>query len=678
MPDPAWSVSPPGRQLDGQLFLSAAQTPSVRTRFADYGPLTWGVIEPILVPMNTRVRWLLLVALAGLLGPAAPQASGQANPNWVEVRSAHFVVSSNAGETQARQIAEQFEQIRQVFHDSFARLRVDPPQPVVIVAAHDEATMRMWTPDEFEGERHVHPAGVFHSDGEKDYVVMRLDAPGITAFHTVYHEYTHALLHLNFNHVPLWLSEGLAEFFGNSTLGPQGARTGTADKSHLNILGKNEWLSIEALLDVKEDSPYYNEENPASIFYAESWAVVHYLLLDPEARRKQLLNKFLLAWDQSGDQIAAGRQAFGDFGPFGETIRKYVRSRDWNVGVALPARESTVGSYAVRNLSPGEVLTLRGDLMMHRGLLHQAGPLVKQAVELEPRLAAAHTALGFFYFRDSDFAAADEEMSKAIELGSTDFLAFYCHGVLLLRDVSATEEATQKARTSLENAARLNPAYAPTFEALTQAYSRSADTQRKALEAAQTAVNLEPDARTYQFGLAYVLLNNGRAAEAGAVAQKLLASAGSAEDTQAAHRLLDTVEEEQQWQKESEEQDSLDAGRADDAPKTGMASPPDAAPAHAAISRRQLGPPEWMAVDGAITAIDCAHSPEVVMTLSLAKGPLSFHTGDFQRVGVSGVSQKTTPGLDTCKQWTGRRVKVWFRLVQDKDYLGEIIKIYFY
>jgi hypothetical protein len=34
--------------------------------------------------------------------------------------------------------------------------------------------------------------------------------------------------------------------------------------------------------------------------------------------------------------------------------------------------------------------------------------------------------------------------------------------------------------------------------------------------------------------------------------------------------------------------------------------------------------------------------------------------------------------LESCKRWAGRRVKVWFRLVQDKDYLGEISKIYFY
>ena len=213
------------------------------------------------------------------------------------------MVASNAGESAARGVAEDFEQIRSLFHTTFQELRIDPGQPVVILAARDEATMQMLAPEEGGGEQHIRPAGLFHSDGEKDYVVLRLDAQGTTAYHTVYHEYTHELLHLNFSGIPLWLSEGVAEFFGNSTLGAQEARTGTVDKTHLYILSKNEWLPMETLLDVRESSTYYNEKNLASVFYAESWAVVHYLLLDPEARRQQLLKKFLAHWDSSGDRV---------------------------------------------------------------------------------------------------------------------------------------------------------------------------------------------------------------------------------------------------------------------------------------------------------------------------------------------------------------------------------------
>jgi len=82
----------------------------------------------------------------------------------------------------------------------FPELRIDPAQPIVILAARDEATMKMLAPEEWGGEGTYVP-GLFHSDGEKDYVVLRLDAQGTTAYHTVYHEYTHALMHLNFSRI---------------------------------------------------------------------------------------------------------------------------------------------------------------------------------------------------------------------------------------------------------------------------------------------------------------------------------------------------------------------------------------------------------------------------------------------------------------------------------------------
>src|ERR1700730_11715950 len=258
---------------------------------------------------------IVLLAALSVAGPCA--SSADLSPTWVEVRSEHFMVASNAGESDARRIADQFERVRSIFHHAFRNFRVDPLQPIVILAARDEATMKILAPDEWEREGHVHPAGRFRSDGDKDYVVLRLDAEGTTAFHTIYHEYTHAMLHLNFQRLPLWLSEGLAEFFGNSTLGDQDVRTGTVDKTHVYILNKNEWLPIKTLLSVTETSPYYNEKNPASIFYAESWAVTHYLLLDPGARREQLLNKFVAAWDKSGEATEAGGEAFGDLERFG-------------------------------------------------------------------------------------------------------------------------------------------------------------------------------------------------------------------------------------------------------------------------------------------------------------------------------------------------------------------------
>jgi tetratricopeptide (TPR) repeat protein len=601
--------------------------------------------------------------------------------SWTEVRTPHFVVASDAGETAARGVATDFEQIRALFHATFPQLRVDPPQPIRIIVTRVEATMRMITPDEWGGPEHVHPSGVFHSDGEKDYIVLRLDAEGTTAFHTSYHEYTHSLMHLNFSRLPLWVREGVAEFFGNSLLSEEKATTGTVDRGHVYVLGKNEWMPMESLFRVTESSPFYNETSPASVFYAESWATVHYLLLDPEARRVELFNKYLVAWDSGADAVAAGRTALGDLKTFEAAVKKYVGQANWRPGVELPGLAGLqAASWQVRTLAPPEVLALRGDYFTHRRMMDEARPLLEEAAKTGPEIAGVREALGYFYFRNSDFVEAQEEMKRAIALGAEDFIPYFVLGSLELRDVAESEDDVRDARKNLERAAELNPVFAPAFEALTQAYSRSAETQGKALAAAETAVKLDPESRSYRMNLAYTLLNNGRTAQARAVAEKLEATAESEDEKRSARSVLEAIADEEEWKKAGiSEGATTEFGP----PGGGAAAPPktegtNSGAEGAVVSHRQLGPPEWMAVEGSIAAVDCARSPEITLTVNLPRGPMDFHAKDFGAVSVSGQSAAAVPAISSCRSWAGRNVKIWFRMAQGRGFLGEIMRIYFY
>ncbi|HUE44580.1 MAG TPA: DUF1570 domain-containing protein [Candidatus Sulfotelmatobacter sp.] len=614
--------------------------------------------------------------MGGAGAQKAATAVAAENAGWTEVRSPHFVVTSNAGEIAARSVASDFEQIRGLFHATFPGLRVDPAQPIRIIVARDEATMRMITPDEWGGPEHVHPSGVFHSDGEKDYVVLRLDAEGTTAFHTSYHEYTHSLMHLNFSHLPLWVREGVAEFFGNSLLSETKATTGTVDRGHLFVLSKNEWLPMETLFQVSETSPFYNEKNQASVFYAESWATVHYLLLDPEARRADLLKKYLVSWDSGADAVSAGQTALGDLHAFELAVKKYVGQANWRPGVVLPGLAGMQeASWKVRTMAPAEVLALRGDYFTHRRMMDEARPLLEEAVKSGPEIATTHEALGFFYFRNSDFAEAQGEMQRAIALGADDFVPYFTLGSLELRNVVESDDDIRDARKSLERAAELNPMFAPTFEALTQAYSRSAETQGKALAAAETAVKLDAESRSYRVNLAYTLLNNGQTERARAVAEKLEATAASKDDERSARSVLEAIADEEEWEKLGV---SEGVTREFGPPGTDSAATAGSASGTAPVSRRQLGPPEWMAVDGSIAAIDCARSPELTLTLNLPRGPMDFHAKDFGAVSVSGQSAASVPAVASCKNWTGRNVKIWFRMAQGQGFLGEIMRVYFY
>jgi Flp pilus assembly protein TadD len=583
------------------------------------------------------------------------------------------VVSTNSGEKEARRIADQFEQIRSLFHAAFASLRVDPAQPVLILAAKNENTMKMLLPEDWEVKGHVHPAGLYQQGEDKHYVVLRLDSTGKNPFHALYHEYTHALMHLNFSGLPLWLDEGIAEFYGNSRLGEKESRIGTIDETHLYILGRNNLLPIETLLNVEHGSPYYNEADQASMFYAESWALVHYLMTDPEAQRRQLLKNFLAAWDKSGNQIEAAQQSFGDLQAFGKVIEGYSRQTTFRVALFKHQQEAADKNYSVRSLTAGEVLALRGDCAAHRNQFEVAQPLLEKAVRAEPDLAIGHEALGYYLYRKEDLRGADKEMKKAMELGSTSFVPPYYHGVLLLRGGLGEAEAAQEAIKNFQKAAAINAQFAPAFEGLAQAYALSPDTQKEAVQAGLHAAKLEPSVRAYAFNLVYLLLNNDRVADAEHLAQSLVEKATSPEEKQTAQGLLNRIKEREQWVRERKSQ----IGVAANGTKTPVVSAP--AKAEPATSS-STGPPRdvstLMAVDGAVRRIDCSHKPAVTVTLSGGNRPLIFHVADFATVGVTG-NGNDVPGLDACENWKGRRIRVWFHLVKGKEYMGEITDLAF-
>ena len=612
---------------------------------------------------------LLLVPLAG-----------NAADNWIEVRGPHFTVKTNAGEKEARKIADQFEQIRQMFRSAFSTFRVDPAQPIIIVAAKNENTLKLFLPEEWEVKGHIHHAGMYQQGEDKDYVILRLDTEGENPFHTLYHEYTHALLRLNFSNLPIWLNEGLAEFFGNSTLGDKEVKTGTIDSGHLYLLNQSKLIPIETLLEVEHDSPYYNEKDRASVFYAESWAVVHFLMMNPEARQKQLMKNFLSAWQKSGDQVEAAREAFGDLKQFGKKIESYARQASFQIGLVKIGQEAAARSYTVRSMSPGEVLALRGDFFGHHNRLDQAQPVLDEAVKMEPTLAMAREALGYCHYRRRDIEKADKDMTEAIKLGTTDFAAHYFHGILLMQKGDIDAETMEEAKGSLEKAIQMNPQFAPAFEGLAQVYSHSPGTQKEAVSAAIKAAQLDPGTRSYAINLAYLLVSSNRLPEARTMAQRILASAGSPAEKEIANNLLRNIQQAEEWsakgqaagarplrQDDTLSPDSTTVARPDETTRTQISQD-----VPIQLKHREL------AADGPISSVDCSQKPEFFINVTLPSGPVTFHGTDMQSISLSWADGVPEPSIKTCAQWKGRRVKVWFSPTPGKEYAGEIRKLFFF
>ena len=68
---------------------------------------------------------------------AAPASAG---PSWVEVRSSHFRVVSDAGEGEARRVASELEKIRSVYQ-LVVGPEVEPGDPILVFASTRPTTV---------------------------------------------------------------------------------------------------------------------------------------------------------------------------------------------------------------------------------------------------------------------------------------------------------------------------------------------------------------------------------------------------------------------------------------------------------------------------------------------------------------------------------------------------------
>ena len=114
-------------------------------------------------------------------------------------------------------------------------------------------------------------------------------------YHVVHHEYVHLLVNLNFEKMPVWFNEGLAEYWGDTVVESGQVSKGRPIHGHLWLLREHARLPTDTLLTVEVGFPHYTRRDKASIFYAQSWALVHYLFFGVEGEAKGALDRLATA-----------------------------------------------------------------------------------------------------------------------------------------------------------------------------------------------------------------------------------------------------------------------------------------------------------------------------------------------------------------------------------------------
>jgi tetratricopeptide (TPR) repeat protein len=620
----------------------------------------------------------LLVLLAGTLSASARDSVD----HWFEVRTQHFVVLTDTNEKQGIRVAAQFERMRSVFHLLMPTASDTAGSPIIVLALKDRKAFQALEPEAYLAKGQLDLAGFFMRAPDKNYILLRMDAQGEHPYATVYHEYTHFMMRNASEWMPLWLNEGLAEFYQNSDIQDKEVLLGQASSDDILYLRQNRLLPLTTLFKVDYTSPYYHDEQKGSVFYAESWALTHYIEITDGQKGTSRLQDYANFLVKKEDPVVAAQQAFGDLNQLQQSLYSYItqgRFMMFKVNKAVAVDES---AFQVRAISTPDADATRADVLVYNQRIKDAQALLDSTLRDDPNNALAHETMGYLKFREGDMQAAGKWYGEAVKLDSQSYLAHYYYAAMSMQSSGAQQDP--ETEFSLRACMKLNPGFAPAYDALAMYYSRDAAKANEAHLLNIQAISLEPDNLNYRLNAAVVLTNEHRYTDAIAVLKAASRVARTPEQVASVQTRIDQLEqynaaaEQRRHAEEAAAPQTVSTIVTDTRTMTMTGS--DGRPVILRSDAAQQTPTEaptgpHHTARGILRSVHCSYPTILTLSVDQAGKAVSLYRNDFKQIEFSATNFTPKGDLNPCTDIEGMKAKVGYTEVSDKSVAGQILSI---
>ena len=315
------------------------------------------------------------------------------------------------------------------------------------------------------------------------------------------------------------------------------------------MLRERQLIPFETLLAVDQTSPFYTETDKKNLFYAESWALTHYLLR-PGPRRSQF-RRFIDALAQGIPADRSFKQAFQtDYATIERELKNYIVQGIYPTEEAPFAQQ--IGfkvEMKTAPLSEAEVQAYLGDLLwrIHRPV--DGETFLNRALSIDPGLALAHQLIGTLRLRQNRYAESHRHLRRAIEAGSQDYLAHYYYAFAIHREQigesqyvsDIPDESAREMRAALEVARRLNPDFADTYKLLAFINLVRGDDLDEAIHLINRAISLAPHREDIAYTLAQIQMRRKDYAAARRTALTLAGGGAKSDVHERANSMLENI-----------------------------------------------------------------------------------------------------------------------------------------
>ena len=637
--------------------------------------------------------------LALLVAPNLSFAKAKDEPKWIEVHTAHFSVITDAGDKRGREVALRMEQMRSIFGQLLLKDKLKMPAPITVIAFKSDKQYGMVAPAKQS------MAGGFYVPGaDRVYIVLNLFEAD--PWRAVAHPLAHYFVNYNYPPAQGWFDEGLAEYFGSIQIGKQVEIGGDPElapewhedvfeetrrdpnrpQSLTQLLSSPVWLSMVDLFSMKHDGSGTREGMHNTLYYAQSWMVVHYLVNKnklPEAgtyfdlvlNQKVPVEKAMVqAFDMSPEQMEdAVKEYFKSLSGLGIALDQAKKPNVDPVNMqqpdhfALPFDGDDIG-MVVSAVKDEEARAVIGDVTArvpeHRDqALHDLEQLTADPKDNE----VAHRGLASDDLRQKRFDAAADELEKAAELNPQDPWIWYYRSAVKYQRAQAARQPMQGLANMMQDlraAADWYPELADAYNMLGMARVEGGGIN-SALEAQRQAIALAPRNVEYQFNLGQIYV----AGKKWDLAREVFTRLKSGPDrvaAAAAKQQLDDLETLQKYgvRPQRAGESAVKAGAATVDANSDQDDEADAAPRPVPVKPGPKGPVRFL--KGKIVSSDCSKAPEATVTFLSGMTTYKLHASDYKSLQVIGEDEFSC-------EWKNRMVSVNYRAAGKNE--GELVSV---
>lgn len=301
---------------------------------------------------------------------------------------------------------------------------------------------------------------------------------------SIYFSYIYDFVRANFTKLPLWYETGIAGYYSTFRSEGDEARTGMISESDVRVLRDSlMWIPLDRLFAIERSSAEYQDRDRRGLYFAETWALVHYLQRGNEARTPQL-SKFIALLSKGTPQDQAFREAFQtDYATLYGELVAYVRNNTrffYNRAKFSELKPPT--ETRVTPMTSDQVLVRLGDLLASdEDRAADAERFYQAALAADPASSGALGGLGWLRLERKENEEAAALLTRAAAGGSTDYRVYYGIGRLRWEELSKTpinasaptakqKELLDAARAAFRKSVELEPDFAEAWVALGRTY----------------------------------------------------------------------------------------------------------------------------------------------------------------------------------------------------------------